>query len=185
MFERMIRAARLEANLYEEVEHDASLTTEARKVVLLVALVSGAGAAFFNFEYGAAGAIPAGILRAVGVWIGWLLWAAVSEWLGTTLTAGEKTHSTMGEMLRVLAYAQTPWILGSLVFLPWVGRILFLVSAVWALLAGIVAIRQALDFSTGRAVITVVTGWIVVLAVAILLFLLAVLVRIALATVGL
>ena len=105
--------------------------------------------------------------------------------MGTTLTAGEKTHSTMGEMLRVLAYAQTPWLLGALVFLPWVGRWLFLISAIWALLAGTVAIRQALDFSTGRAVITVVTGWIVVLAVGIALFFLAVLIRIALSTVGL
>jgi hypothetical protein len=182
VFERMIRAARLDAGFYEEIEHDPNRSREARRVVLLVAVVSGIGAGLLNAHYGLEGAIPAGILRAVALWLGWVAWAAVSEWLGTTLTAGEETHSTFAEMLRVLAYAQTPWLLGALVFLPVVGRWLFLASAVWALLAGIVAIRQACDFSTSRAVVTVVAGWIVMLAVIIVLLLLGVLVRIALGT---
>lgn len=32
--------------------------------------------------------------------------------------------------------------------------------AIWVLIAGIIAIRQALDFSTGRAILTAVLGWI-------------------------
>ena len=170
MLERMIRAARLDAALYEEVEHAPALGREARRVVILVALIAGVGAALYSAHYGLAGALVAGILRAVGIWLGWVAWAAVSEWLGTTLTAAEKTHSTFGEMLRVLAYAQTPWLLGALIFLPGVGLWLSAVSAVWALLAGIVAIRQACDFSTSRAVVTVIAGWIVMLALVIVLF---------------
>jgi len=34
------------------------------------------------------------------------------------------------------------------------------VVAIWVLIAGIIAIRQALDFSTGRAILTAVLGWI-------------------------
>jgi hypothetical protein len=31
---------------------------------------------------------------------------------------------------------------------------------IWMLVAGIIAIRQALDFSTGRAILTAIIGWI-------------------------
>jgi hypothetical protein len=41
-----------------------------------------------------------------------------------------------------------------------------LATAIWMLIAAVVAIRQALDYqSTGRAVLVVVVGWIVQLAV--------------------
>ena len=41
---------------------------------------------------------------------------------------------------------------------PGVGH---LVGGVWALVAAVVAIRQGQDFTTGKAVGTVVIGWIV------------------------
>lgn len=41
---------------------------------------------------------------------------------------------------------------------------------IWVLIAGIIAIRQALDFSTGRAIVTAILGW---LALAIPMVLLA------------
>jgi hypothetical protein len=34
------------------------------------------------------------------------------------------------------------------------------VVVVWILLAGIIAIREALDFSTAKAVVTAVLGWL-------------------------
>jgi len=37
--------------------------------------------------------------------------------------------------------------------------------SIWTLVTGIIAIRQALDFSTGKAVITAVLSWIVVAVV--------------------
>jgi hypothetical protein len=49
--------------------------------------------------------------------------------------------------------------------------ILALVTAVWMLVAAVVAIRQALDYqSTGRAVLVVIVGWLAQLALLALVF---------------
>jgi predicted double-glycine peptidase len=43
-----------------------------------------------------------------------------------------------------------------------------MIVALWLLATGIVAIRQALDFSTGKAILTALLGWIAVVALAFL-----------------
>jgi len=65
-------------------------------------------------------------------------------------------------MLRVLGYAHAPRILFLFTFLPLgIGWGVAIVAFVWSVVAGIVAIRQALDFSTPRAVLTVLLGALV------------------------
>ena len=39
----------------------------------------------------------------------------------------------------------------------------------WLLVTGIVAIRQALDFTTGKAILTAIIGWVIAVAVPVLL----------------
>ena len=39
------------------------------------------------------------------------------------------------------------------------------VVGIWLLVTGIVAIRQALDFDTGKAVLTAFLGWLVAVAI--------------------
>jgi hypothetical protein len=97
------------------------------------------------------------------------MWAGITLLIGTHLTKGPETRSDMGEMLRCLGYAHTPIILIGLVFIPVLGPILGLVATIWSLLAGVVAIRQALDFTTTRALFTVLFGWIVVYVLQLLL----------------
>ena len=50
--------------------------------------------------------------------------------------------------------------LGVLAIVPGVGGVIRLAIAIWVLIAGIIAIRQALDFSTGKAILTAVLGWL-------------------------
>ena len=45
-------------------------------------------------------------------------------------------------------------------FVPLVGGMVRFALMFWLLAAGIIAIRQALDVSTGKAVITAVLGWV-------------------------
>lgn len=159
MFQRMMRAARLDVAFYEMVEADASYTKEAFWVVLLVSAVSGLGA---SLAYGGVGGFFSSLFAGL---IGWIVWAAVTLWIGTTITKGPETSSDMGEMLRVLGYSYTPQLLGFFVFIPILGALLAFIGAIWQLVAGIVAIRQALDFTTTRAVITVVLAWIALVIV--------------------
>lgn len=65
----------------------------------------------------------------------------------------------MGELLRALGFAQAPGVLMVLAFLPLAGLLTFVVG-VWTLAAGLVAIREALDISTLKALGTAILGWL-------------------------
>ncbi len=160
---RMIRAAMLDTSLYEEVEHDQSATSQAMQVVLIVALASGIGSALWKLltlsPIDAVTGLVGGILVAV---LGWLAWALVTYIIGAKIFGGTATY---GEMLRTLGFAQSPNVLliftGILGGIPLLGGLLRLALLIWVLLAGLIAIRQALDVGTGKAVLTAIIGWIV------------------------
>lgn len=147
--ERMVGAARLDAATYEEVEHDATATGQAAAVVALAAVASAIGAADQGLG-GAIGALVAGLL-------GWLVWAGVTYLIGDKLLGGT---ATWGELLRTLGFAQAPGLLHVLGIIPLLGPLINLVVSFWILIAGVVAIRQALDFGTGKALITAFLGWL-------------------------
>jgi hypothetical protein len=149
MFERMKRAALLDPHLYEEVEGDGSATSQAAIVVAIVAVAQGLGAAALGVS-GIIGGIVAALLA-------WLVWAGVTYVIGDTILGGA---ATWGELLRTLGFAQSPGLLGILAFLPLVGGLIRFAAVTWVLMAGILAIRQALDFSTGKAILTAVLGWL-------------------------
>lgn len=146
---RMIGAAKLDIQTYEDVEADSTATGQAAAVVVMVAVASGIGAA--------GGGLSSIVLAPVTAILGWLIWAGVTYLIGDKLFGGT---ATWGELLRTLGFAQAPGILYLLAILPLVGFFVRLVLPFWMLAAGVIAIRQALDFSTGKAVLTVLIGWV-------------------------
>ena len=150
MIDRMIRAARLESQVYEEVEHDQSATGQAMLVVVLGAVAAGIGA----LSGGVIGLI-AGVVAAL---IGWAVYAFIAYWVGTHLFKGPNTEATWGELLRTLGFANSPRLLLILLIVPVVGLIVGLAVFVWMLFTTVIAIRQALDFGTGRAIATAVVS---------------------------
>jgi hypothetical protein len=151
---RMIRAARLESELYEEVEHDQSATGQAAIVVVIAAISSGIAGLLRD-------GIGAAIGGIIGALIGWVLWSAITYFVGKTFFATAETQVDMGEMLRVLGFSTTPGVFNFLTFIPILGVLISLVIGIWQLIAGVIAVRQALDVDTGRAIGTVIVGWIV------------------------
>lgn len=147
--ERMQGAARLDVHTYEEVEADTGATGQAATVVVIVAIASAIGGA----GDGAVGIIG-GMVAAL---LGWLIWAGITYLIGDKLLGGT---ATWGELLRTLGFAQAPGVLNVLGFIPLVGTLVKVVVAFWILVAGVVAIRQALDFGTGRALVTALLGWL-------------------------
>lgn len=158
MWDRMKGAAMLDIPTYEEVEHDESLTVQAGMVVIIVAVARGIGGIG-----GAETGIIGGVLAAL---FGWLLWAGVTYLVGDKLLGGT---ATWGELLRTLGYAQAPGVLLILGFLPLIGWLVGVLVFFWLLATGIVAIRQALDFSTGKAILTAFLGWILAFVIPALL----------------
>lgn len=151
MIERMKGAAKLDAQTYEEVEADSSATGQAAGVVVLVAVAQGIGAAGFG--------VPGLIGGAIAALVGWLLWAGITYLIGDKLLGGTATWS---ELLRTIGFAQTPGLLMILAFVPVLGHLVAVVVSIWVLIAGVIAIRQALDFGTGKAVATAILGWLAI-----------------------
>jgi hypothetical protein len=155
MMDRMVRAAKLDVSLYEEVEADRDAMRQAMGVVLLASLAAGIG----NFVHGGIVGLVGGALAA---FLSWYIWAYLTYFIGTRFLPEPQTHSTPGELLRTLGFASSPGILRLLGFIPGLTGIVFVASAVWMLIAMIIAVRQALDYtSTVRAVGVCIIGWII------------------------
>ena len=154
VFENMIRAAKLDVDFYNTVEHDDSYTSQAFGVVVLTSILVGIGN-WLTVRRDFIGTIIGGI-------IGWVIWAAITYFIGTRVFRGTADY---GEMLRVLGFASAPRALGVIPFF-----LFGFVGAVWALIASIVAIREGLDFSTGKAIGTAIVGWIVLIVLSAIWF---------------
>ena len=154
MFQRMIGAALLRTETYEEVEADRSATLQAMLVVVIVALATGIA----GFTSGGVRGLMLGII--VGL-VGWAIWAWLTYFLGTKLFRTPDTHADWGELARTLGFAQSPGVLRVLGVLPVVGTVIFVVVSLWQLAAMVIAIRQALDYtSTWRAIGVALVGFI-------------------------
>ena len=154
MIGRMIRASRLDVHIFEEVEADTSATRQAILVVAFVALATGLA------SLGTTG--PIGLFVGIVLSIaGWAFWAWIVNLIGTKIMASPSTHADWGQLARTLGFAQSPGILRVLGLVPVVGNIIFAVASIWMLVAMVVAVRQALDYtSTRRAIAVVLIGFI-------------------------
>jgi hypothetical protein len=159
---RMIRAARLEKAFYNEVEADTSLTNEALLVVIIGALASGVGSLIGGIFGGFGAAVMNMIVGILMVVVGYFIWVYVTHFVGTRFFGGQ---GDLGELRRTLGYAMAPQVLNILGFIPCLGGIIGLVVWIWTLAAGFIAVREGMDLDNTKALITVVVGWLIILAV--------------------
>jgi hypothetical protein len=163
MTSRMIRAAKLEVPLYEEVEADVTATNQALLVVVLVAVANGIGQAIgASLEGNSAalvGRLIGGILQGL---LGWAVWSYVVYIVGTRFFGGTATY---GELLRTLGFAESPSVLMIFSFIPVLGGILALVVGIWTLVSSFIATRQALDIDNTKTVLTILVGIVALILV--------------------
>jgi len=153
--DRMIRAAKLDPALFEEIESDEGSMKQAMTAVVVSSVAAGIGSS------GLAG--PLGLVfGAIAAMVGWFIWAVLSHFIGTNLLAEPNTRATLAQVLRVTGFAAAPGVIRILAFIPVLGTLVNLVASIWMLAAFVVAVRQVLDYSsTGRAVAVCLLGWLV------------------------
>ena len=152
---RIIRAAKLDSNLYEEVEADKSALGQAMAIVVLSSIAAGIGL----YKTGGFSGIITGTMASL---ISWYLWAYLTYFIGTKFLPEPQTEADLGELLRTIGFASSPGLLRVFYFIPGVGVPVYLISSLWMLVAMIIAVRQALDYkSTLRAVGVCVIGYII------------------------
>jgi hypothetical protein len=155
--ERIIGAAKLDPATYEEVEKDPSALGQAMAVVALSAVAAGIGAA---------GTGARGIAATVfASFVAWFIWAGVTFLVGTKLMPDPQTRSDFGELLRTIGFSAAPGLARVAGIIPFIGWLISLGASVWMLVAMVIAVRQALDYtSTGKAVAVCVVGFVFYLA---------------------
>ena len=164
LMSRMIRAAKLDVDLYNEVEADQGATSQAMVVVVLSSAAAGIG----NFGHGGLMGMLIGMVVAI---VGWGIWAYMTYFIGTRLLPEPQTKADHGELLRTIGFSSSPGLIRILGVIPGLAEIVFLVASIWMLTAMVIAVRQALDYvSTWRAVGVCVIGWIVQALFLMLLF---------------
>src|SRR5215813_7731469 len=117
---RMIRAGKLEARLYEEVEADTSAMGQALGVVLLSGIAAGIG------DY-TLGGLAGLVMETVAALLGWYVWACLIYIIGAKLFPTSQTATSYGAVVRPLGFASVPGLLCVLGVLPGLTGIAFLV----------------------------------------------------------
>jgi hypothetical protein len=152
----MIQAALLDADTYEEVEADHESIFQAALVVGLASISFGLGTAIQSTNAGIAGVqlafqVALSALLPPVFWLGGSTFAFMT---GASFFRGPETESDFAEVLRTTGFAFTPGLLLIFSCLPpaRLGLGIYFFASLWILVAGVVAIRQALDFTTARAV---------------------------------
>jgi hypothetical protein len=150
----MIRAAKLDVTLYEEVEADRTALKQAMGVVVMASIAQGLG------NLGAGGsAIIMGIIAAL---VSWFIWAYITFYIGTKLLPEPQTRADHGELLRTIGFSSSPGLIRIFGIVPGLWYLVNTVASIWMLSAMVIAVRQALDYqSTLRAVGVCIIGWIV------------------------
>ncbi|MEO6096817.1 MAG: YIP1 family protein [Fibrobacteria bacterium] len=162
---RVFRAMKLDPQLYEEVEADPGANLQAVLTVLLSSLAAGVGGALSGGWFGV-------FLNTATALVGWIIWAFLSFVIGTKLLPEPETRSDMGELIRCTGFSSAPGLLQIFGFLPGVGGYLRFAVAIWMLAAFVVAVRQALDYtSTLRALGVCAIGWLVLMSLNVMVFL--------------
>ena len=164
LMDRMIRAAKLDVHLYEEVEADTGAMGQAMGVVVLSSVAAGIG----SIASGGLGGILMGTIAAL---VGWYVWAYLAYIIGTKLLPEPQTKADHGELLRTVGFSSSPGLIRVLGVIPGLAPVVFLASGIWMLVAMVIAVRQALDYtSTLRAVGVCLIGWVIQVIILGLLF---------------
>ncbi len=153
--QRLIGAAKLDAQIYEEVEADTTAMGQALGTVILSSVAAGI-ASYTSMGFRGM------FLSTVAALVGWFIWAGLTFFVGTKLMPEPQTQSDMGELLRTIGFAASPGILQVFGIIPTIGPLIGVITTFWMFAAMIVAVRQALDYnSTLRAVGVCAIGFVV------------------------
>jgi len=147
---RARQVMQLRESVFRTIARDPNATQQAAIVVGVVAIASAIG--------GAGEGIGGIVVGLIGAFVGWLVFAGMAWFFGTNIFGTPTTVTNWESLLRTLGYAQAPGILSIFAFIPILGWAAAFVGWVWSIVTAIIAIRETMSFSTGRAIITAIVA---------------------------
>jgi hypothetical protein len=167
-----MRASRLDTSLYEEMETDDSAIGFAIMITLLTGLATGVGTGLITVMGGQGilwfiWGLMSGFFATLA---GLFAWVAITYFIGTTFLRGPG-RANFSEVAQTIGFANSPTALRLLIFIPAVGLVILVLTGIWSFAASIIAVRQSLDFTTAKAAATSLLGWLIYMAVLVLIYL--------------
>lgn len=139
--ERVYGTLKLESEAFAEIEHDPSSLGQSAIVVTVAAAAAGLGNALADSAEIVALAI-------IGNLVAWAISTAIIWLIGVVWLRHESDYP---ELLRTIGFATAPQAL--YIFQQTeIGMLAMGVGWLWSLAAYVIAVREALDVSTGRAI---------------------------------
>lgn len=164
---RLVGAAMLDAATYEEVEADRSALPQAIAIIVLSSVAAGIGAKSMG---GGRDTLTFMVSASAIALLAWAAWATLMFQIGARLLPRPETEVDLGQLLRTLGFAAAPGLIQVFGAFPGAFVPIFVLAAVWTLASSVVAVKQALDYtSTARAVAICGLGWILSLAMAVVI----------------
>lgn len=162
--QRIIGAFTFRKGVYKDVENDASFTGTAWLIVIVVALLSMLGASGFR-----EGWFLATLIGTVTNVVGFGIAAFVVAWVGKAFFQADVDFN---EMVRTLGLAYVWRVIGVLGilggFLSCLLAPVQFVAFIAGLVAWFIAAKEALDLEWGQTILTVIIGWLVIVAISII-----------------
>jgi hypothetical protein len=156
---RVTAVSLLNSEVYEAIRKDPIAFSQARTIVAAAAAAAGVGALWF-------GPLAVVSFAIMGV-IGWLAGAHLTHWVGTKLFTGRQAEESKVWLFKSLGFCQAPRLLVLLgVLVPGFGLIFALAGFVWTLAASITAVEETLEIDTQSALLSAMTGWLAMFAIA-------------------
>src|SRR6185369_16753937 len=125
LFKRMIGAASLDAQTYEQVEADRASLTGA----VFTAIIASVAAAIGSGARDLPGLVSATMILLMT----WLVWVALTYVIGTRLLPEPATHADVGEVLRTTGFSASPGILRILAVIPSIALPVYIGITFWML----------------------------------------------------
>lgn len=153
--ERMIRAAKLDGSLYEEIKDDRRAPLQAAVVVILSVMAAGVGAIVRD-------GLGGFFFVTMQAMVEWYVWVFFTYLVGTRLLQEPKTKIDFGATVRMISFASAPGVVRLLGVIPELGGFVKGLALVWMLGAMVIAVRETLHYTTTfRAVGACVIGLVV------------------------
>jgi hypothetical protein len=156
---RLLRVARLDGGVYDEIRDDKAATWQALAVVIVVGLAHAIEGVFLASRGG--WNVLRSIIPGFQVEIlGWLVWATTMYLIGALIF---RSPATKGAVLRALGLAALPGILYALGFLS---EVILVVSWLWRIGSSFVAMRQVFALGSARTAAIVLLGGVIAFLIA-------------------
>ncbi len=152
IIDRMLGAALLESDTYEEAAMAPSVRTQAILIVMITSIAAGLG----GLGGGLAGFVAGGFFALVG----WSLYAFAAYWTATNRYGLPRSYGNLSATLRVLGLASSPRVFLIFTFVPVIGFLIGLAAHVWVLITTVAALRSGLDMDARSAYFAAAAGWV-------------------------